>query len=548
VISSPNIAVKIYSITGALVADYYSNVHNNNGLSINLQVIKVGGLDTFSFTLANNFKDPLFNDMECRFFVDGVHWYSGYAEKIPELDSSTAEVVVEGRGFYHKLKDVIVNETYTAQTFDYILKDICSSYLGNSLNVLYDVAKISSPTITGIDVEFKDKKLFDVIYSLLKIANYNYQTTQYRFWVDKNKYFNFGSISTTNKATLFEGYHYQHPEVQSTRDKLINKVKAYRTTSADDNKVELVSIYSDADSISNYGEVSKKVTFPDYLNSDGIKNIADGIIDKYKEPITKVNIVDYPISTIQDIGFYRLINKRFEHYTVVAKMESLTDWDVSNLNNTTASVSTTEVFTNRTSLKLVTDVGSATDYMELIISPVLRFPTLFKLFAYKTVASSQFTVRLFDTFGNSIDIEVGHNNEPIDEWISYTVEINLELGHALLYVDYDSSNGSLLRVDKDVSNYGNFKIDWLLRDGLLNLSKVQIIVDSNTVGTSYFDQFQVLSSLYKEHTLMLETINYNLEKSSTAELNFGDIPDNIVEEIIKGNKDGENALSIFSKA
>jgi len=547
-ISSPNVGIKVYSITGALVADYYSNTKDNSGVSVELQVLKVGGLDTFSFTLANNFIDPLFNDMECRFFVDGKHWYSGYAEKIPELDSSSAEVNVEGRGFFHKLKDVIVNESYTFQTFDYILKDICSKYLGQNLNVLYSESLIITPTIPGLDVEFNDKKLFEVFTSLLKIANYDYQNMQYRFWVDKDKYFNFDSLSDTEIETLFEGYDYQRPNVETTKSKMINKVNAYRTTLADKSKVELVSVYANVDSIANYGEISKKITFPDYLSTHGIKNIAEGIISRYGEPITKISIEEYPVQKPKAFGVYRLINKRLEYFSTVSNMEALLDWDTSYLTHTLASISTEQVFTNRTSLKLVSSIGSSGDYMERILGVAIRFPTLFKLYAYRTSDSSQYRVKLYDTFGNVMEIEIGYKSEPINQWITYTIEIDLELGHALLYVDYDATNGSLLRVDKDSTHHGHLKIDILESQGLLNLSKIQIVVDSNTVETSYFDQFQVLSSSYKQHRLTLEKAQYTLDNTNVANLSFGDIPDNLIQEIVKNSKEGEDALSIFSKA
>ncbi len=46
-ISPTNVGLKVFSITGGLVADYYSNVENNSALNIGIVENKVGGLDIF---------------------------------------------------------------------------------------------------------------------------------------------------------------------------------------------------------------------------------------------------------------------------------------------------------------------------------------------------------------------------------------------------------------------------------------------------------------------------------------------------------------------
>lgn len=544
--SPDNVAVKIYSATGALVADYWNNVGNNAGLAVTLKTKKIGGLDKFEFSLANNFMEPLYNDMECRFFVDGVHWDTGYATRIPEPDDDSASVVIEGLGYWHKLKNVVVNESYTAQTLDTIVKDIASGYLGSDLRVLYDVAKISTPSVSSIDIEFNDKKLSEVFERLLAIANYDYSTTQYRFFVDKDRYFNFGPISNDIQAALFEGYQYQDPQINRKKDKIINRILAYRTTAADPSAVEYVATYSDADSVANNGTKEEKLTFPDYVNTSTIQGICEGIVAKYKDPLTTLEIQSIPVVAPMEYGFYRLDNKRLAFYRDVAEFESLSDWD-SFLSFTTASISTEHVLTNRTSMKLVTAAGSSGEYLENTFSTPVYFPTFFRIYSYRVDAAAAYTVRIFDSFGNTVDIPVGHNNEPTGEWIKYTVKINVETATALLCVDVDASTSGLLRVDIDASTFGNLRVQYLISEGIVNIAKVQIIMDTDAASSGYFDEFAVETNAYKRHELILEEAEYDLTKSRLASLTLGDTADSIIDEVLKGTRSGDVALGVFAK-
>lgn len=545
-ISPENVSVKMYSITGALVADYYNNVANNEGMEITLIFDKIGGLDTFEITLANNFKDPLFPDMDCQIFVDGVFWAQGFVDTVPELDSSSAEVIISGKGYFHKLSTVIVNETYTAQTLDFIIKDIASTYLTTDLHVMYDVLKVLPPVVTNVSIEFKDKTLDKVFNSLLEIANFDYNDDQYKYFIYK-RYFYFTTSSLATDSVWFEGYNYHSPVVETYKDKLINKILAYRTTVADDSVVEYVATYSNADSISRNGTASTKFTFPDYVDTTSMEKMCLAYIEKYKEPITKMELQEVEVSSPVPWAKTRLINQRLEYYKSVSKLENLDGWTLTNLTNTTPSISSDEVFTDRTNLKLVTAVGSQDDYMFMSPDPIIYFPTFFKVYSYRTNAGSMFTFRLSDSFGNILDVPIGHNNEPINEWVKYNIPIALRIGHELLYADKDVSNGGLLRLDYDASNFGNNKIDFLLVEGILNLYRIDLLVDSDIAATSYFDRLDILSSSYKEHTLPLERAQYRLGKARTADLSFGDIRDSIVDEIVAKNKSGESALAVFSK-
>lgn len=547
-ISEPNIAVKMYSWTGALIAEYYSNTTKNAVTKVTLEDTARNGFDVFAIELSNNLVEPVFTDIICKIFKDGILWASGYAEVIPQLDSFDDMIVITGKGWVHKLKTVVVNETYTTQTLDFIIRDLASTYLTTDLGINYVAGNIVVPVISALSMEFNDKTLWECFDTLLDIANFDYPNTNYRFVVGTAQNFVFNDITNAVNQKWFEGYQYYNPKVETISNKLVNKVLTYRTTSADDKATEFVAEYSDADSIANYGEVVKKITFSDYVIDAGIASIADSILQRYKEPLTRVTIENIDLDLL-DIpkGKYKLANFRRNFFRTINNMESLVGWNVAGLSNSTASISTTEVYTNRTSMKLLSSVGSATDEMIYTVPEIIFSPTFFRMFAYKEEAGSLYTIALSDSYGNEVFVIVGGNNEPINEWIEYKIQINLELGSDTLAMDKNITTEDDEYVDKDISTEDIVGVDYLLRDGILNVDSIKIIVDSDIAATTYFDELSVEASVPVDHELYIESMTKQLGSSRLATVVFGDTQDSLIDEVKKNVKAGDTAFAVYSK-
>lgn len=541
------LSVRFLSPKGDLLAVFYNTTERNAGMSVEIKEQKTGGLDTATLRLANNFDDPLYNDMECQVFQDGEHWFTFYAESVPELDSDSAAVEIVGKGYWHKLKNAVVNESYTAQTLEYIVNDIASNYLGASLGVLYDVLKIEVPTVSSLDIEFNDKKLDEVFESLLQICNAEYSTAQYRAYVDLDRYLVFELLPAEASEILFEGFDFQEPDVEQIEGKIVNTVLAYRTTAADASATEYVATYSDADSVTQNGAREEKLIFPDYIVDAGIQRIAEALIDKYKDPLTRVTVQNFEVSEPRPYLFHRIVNKRVDFYRTVAMFEDLNDWDTTGLSSTVASISDEQALTGRTSLKLACSVGSQDETMKKTLPVPVYFPSFFRVYNYRVDAAAKFIVRLADSFGNTIDIPVGANNEPTGEWIKYDVRIGLETDIGNMIVTESAGNEGRLKVTVSAGTEGFLCVQTLVVDGIVNLSEIRIIMDHASATTSYFDQFSVRARAYKEHQLLLEEATYSIGKAALAELIFGDEVDSLIDEIKNTGESGKTAFSVFSK-
>lgn len=501
----------------------------------------------FSFTVPSNSTEPLFNDMECQINVDGVHWFSGYAEYIPERDTDEPIIKIEGKGFVHKLKEKVVDEEYTSQTLDYIIKDLADTYLGSDINVYYDVAKISVPVISAITIEFKDKTLFECFELLNGIANKDYETAPYTWGVDEEKELYYSAIPTTEQSHIFEGYHYQKPKVNKVSSKIINKILTYRTTIADSSVTEYVATYEDVNSQELYGLFETKITFPDFVDTTTIANIANGILEKNADPFYVMEIEDLPVRDKKNIGFYAMSNRRDKYFLSVNELEDLTEWDTTQMLNTTPTIDSTEVFTGRKALKLVCTSSSSGDYMEHTLSEPIQFPDLFRMFVLLGSSTSNITVRLYDSSNNIVDLKFGESGDLSGEWIKRLTEVSIILDTGFLEVDYDVSNSGFMIVDYDVSNSGQVIVDTLVREAVGDISKVRITINSNTSNTVYIDAMSVEANTYLYRKLLVEEISYQLGKSVLAFLTLGGKVDSLIDGIKDNVSDGNIALSIFSK-
>lgn len=543
-----NQTIQIYSITGALVATYYNNTEAGDNLKIKCTENKQGGLDKFSFTIKSNTSEPLFNDMECQIWVDGVHWFTGFAEFIPDQDNIDPEIEIVGKGYIHKLKLKTINETYTSQTLDFIIKDIANTYLGTDLNVYYNVSKIDVPDISDITIEFADKTVLKVLTALLNICNFEYITQQYTFGVDKEKELYFTAISNDIQLHMFEGYEYQNPLVEKIGDKIINKIFTYRTKSGTPDEVEFVAIYEDTISQGLHGLYDIKLTFPDFADTITISNIANGVLEKNANFFDRLEIEDLETSSPFEIGFYAVSNQKKEYWLTVSDMEDISELDISHLIITTASITGEEVFTGRKSLKLVTSVGSAGEYLELTVDPVIQFPKFFRSFIFLDDVNADITIRLFDTGGSTLDIDFGAEGTLHSEWIKSLTPIELELINDVMDMDDSTLGNDLLEINDSVLGVNELALTSTVKEFIRNLSKIQIIINNNNASIIYIDTLGVQANTYLYRNLILTEAEYEFKNDSVlSKLTLGDKPSSLIDEVKTKVEDGSVALSVFSK-
>ena len=511
---------------------------------------KIGGIEKFSFNIPRSTDVPITRNTECYFYVSGELWKSGYVKEVPEVDQTNPILTIRGEGFYKRLLKKVINVTYTNQTLDFIIKDVGNIYLGSELGVYYDVSKINTPSISNITIEFKDKNLFKVFETLLQIANYDYENNRYRFHVDNNKDFVFEQISNSIQTSLLEGFQYQSPDVSVDNSKILNKILAFRTTSADPKVVEYVATYQDTESQGRFGLFENKITFPDYIDTTTINNICTFLLKRRSFPQTKIKIDNYEIINPLIFGKYNISNRLDTYWRVLADCDSLIGWGVGGISVTTLTLSETHVLTGKRSLKFITAVGSAGEFVELILDNPLPFPKDIRIYIYYESITPDIKITYFDIDNNPAAIQFGTGDTGLfsDQWIKFLRSIEpINEVHNLL-VDVNGLQDQDFIVNTDVSTEEILDIRLEIQAGILNIKKVRIEIVSDIVSTFYVDRLDAFASIYSSHELQLEEIEYNLSSIGLfSDMNFGEKEDNIFDEIKDQIKDGDIALSIFSK-
>ena len=543
------IQIIIKSTTGAIITIVSDTDDTGNILELEMNVLKNGGLDKFSFSLAKNTDTPITINVICFFYYNGTLWDSGYVVNIPEPDQDNPIFKVEGHGWMHRLKEKFIDATYTLTAFSTIVASFLSTYLTTDLGVSYDAGKIDLPvTIPSFTIYFTNHSVFDCIMDFINICNKNYDTTQYRFWIDAELELNIGLIEDTIDKVLFEGYDYQSPEVEVDRSKIVNKVLAYRTNSVTPGDLQLFATYEDTVSQDKYGIVEKKYVYPGALTGTGIfENMAKALLNKYKEPIERIIIKD--VEVINDVPFffklYGISNKRDKYWFLVGEYNSLINWDQTNKGVTTVITSDiTHTFTHRRCIRFTTTTGSNGTYIEYTLERFILFPTTVRIFNEFVNTPISITVGFIDINDVMFEVEL----KQIVGWTKTIGHINEQIDDDDLFVNYDVATEAELNLNYDLSTEGFMEVGVLINDGVATIKAIRVTMNSDTAMSMYLDRIEIESESYKYHELIPEEIKYLLSAQlGIADISFGDTEDSLIDQIEEKVEDGDLALAIYAR-
>lgn len=555
---------------------------NNSGKLLRFRVttVKQGGVDKFNFNIARDNPLPLSRNTEVFIYVDGVLWFTGFINDIPEPDQDSPVLTIGGSGFYKRLSKKIINRSYSNQTLSYIANDILSNELTFDVGVNYDVSKITLPSLINISMEFKDQTLLDAVSSIMSVANYDYENEKYRFEVDVEKDLFIGQYGETLKRGLFEGFQYQIPDVSIDNTRIKNKLLTFRTSLTDDSVVEYVSTVEDLEAQGRDGIFESKLVVPHYINAATLGNIANFILSRYKNPQKKIELDNLLVTSPIDFDLYAISNRREKYWEVINDCDDINIWDTTNLSTASAILSNEHILTGRQSIKVSCN-NSESEYLEYTLPAVIPLPQYVRMYVYFDTTPLQLSVEFFDRNGNSttitlgtspgefhVDESVGNsgqmagdsggvgltfivdvaNEVVVDQWLVLKEEVGDETQLATMVVDSTSGSGDTFVVDYDENTSGSLAVRKATQAALLEIAKVRVTVETNTAGSFYLDRFDTYADIYKRSDLLLESVDYSLSKTrKIAKASFGEREDNIVDEVEKQVKDGDIALSIFTK-
>jgi hypothetical protein len=564
------IDIEFYSPSGEYVGHVGTTFDKSNLIGMELNIEKIGGLKGFKFVITRDIDIPFFNLMEVRIHINGNFWYTGELEFSPSQDTRDPSYEYTGKGYYDYFKQIKVNKLYENKTLEYMLNDIMENDISPNTPIIWNPGLIVPPAITVTKLELKKKTAEKAIEEILKIANNDYQTTQYEMGVDKNKQYYFSAIDSELKSGFFEGYQYQNPDVKDDLNTVINQIDIYRAVE-DSQDVEFVSRVEDTDSQELYNIRNQDITISDFVDTTTAENIATAIIERNKDPFKTVSFEELRTNdTPFDIGFYTLNSKFDEYNQIINEFSDLTEW-TQNTSNTTVTVSTDKVLTGKKSFKFVTASGSKGEYIEYTLDEVIYFPQELSVYVSQIPNGTAFNISVFDEDGVQYEQEEGYIlQEGGDKFI-------LEDGTGFLKLEPAQSGVEILVQDDftkitydlvgDVTSDQFILLEsgdnLLLESGdsflleqyydrfqqIKSIAKVRVYLTTDSVFTFYMDRLEATTESYNQNSLVLEKISYRQTKNSIlANCEFGESADNILQGIKRLDDKQINTINIFQKS
>lgn len=525
------IEIQFFSPSGDLVGNVGTSYFNSQLLSCSFKVRKLGGLESFTIDISRDVEIPFFNGMETRIYVYGNLWYTGQLIYTPGQDRRNVSFPFDGKGYRRYLKDVVINELYTSETLEDILKDIIENDLAANTEVLYNPDKIEPPNITVTKLELNDKTVEKAVNTILQIANYQYNTAQYYWGVDEDKEFFFKALPTDDLYGFFEGWQYQNPETEDDINNVINKVNIYRSQENSDS-VEFVTSVEDTTSQAKYGLRMNKITIADFVDTTEATKIAQAIIEEFKEPKTRNTISELiPETTPYDFGKYLINNRKIDYFLLVNDFEDLSEWTQS-ISNTTITLSSNKVWSGKKAFKVETTSGSFGEYIELTLDEPVYFVDFIRLYVYQDISGNLIDIDVFDSDGVQETFDACLIEEDFDT-------ILLENGTQCFLMENNAVDlyisGDYIEVRRTITTLDNIK-------------RVRITFKTNEDALLFLDRLDFKVDSHKQNNLVMEEIEYSFERASfKAVASFGNRVPTLIDDIQELNEKTTNVIDIFQK-
>jgi hypothetical protein len=537
IIKPDNIKIGFYSQQGAYIGSLSTSNDHCGYLSLDLEEKRVGGLESFEFSLAKLPNFTFFNQMVVRIYIKGNHWYTGELDYKSEQETKDVIKKYVGTGYIKYLKDQKIKISYSNKTIKYIIEDLLDTYIVGFTPLEYNSGDINPRNIILTTIEFNNKSLFDIFKDLLEISNENYNNAQYTYGVDNDKFFYFDEISQDTIRLFSEGFQFQEPKIKVNTKDIVNQVDVFRAQSGSQ-VIEPVSQLNDTTSQEKYGVKNIDLTINNYYEQTLAERIAKAKIEKFKNETIELQIKKLQITNRLDIGFYKIATRRLEYIIQISDFNTFMDW-IQSIFYTTVAIDDNEALSGKKSFKVNTQFGSNTEYIEYNLTEPLFFPNEISLYLKQNQVGEYIYIICYDEDGNQIQSAITTPAYLLAEDGSYILQENggkIELEGGI--------NAFGIEV-KFIDTWYRYKLDI---SSLMNLAKIRILFLTNEVVTFWFDRIEVSANIWKQNKLILDKAKYSMDGTSlTADCTFGESTDTVIDSIKKLTDDNKYLWGVFNK-
>jgi len=277
--------LKFYDTNDVKIGEIGSEVKAGRISNIEFELMSLG-CAAFSFIMEDKptFTVTYRTRVDIHPYFDPTPWFTGFIQSIPQVGQKRP-FEYSGFGFYEQLDWVTVTGTYESQDVAVIVKDIIQNTVAPNTQIIYNAAKVESPSYTVEKIDFDHTYAKDAIQTLADMAQ------DFEFGVDNSREFYFRPIDTVVHYSFWTGKHFQDIEIEqlphTVRNKLYIKIGEIQAGGTN----IIGSVQSDP-SINNYGLREEVIDVPESMNATDAQRWATEILNKMKDPAVKAGITN----------------------------------------------------------------------------------------------------------------------------------------------------------------------------------------------------------------------------------------------------------------
>jgi len=510
------LSLVIKNETGDIVTTLSVGTERGALLALSFEMERMGGVVNAEFNIAEGLDVPFFIGNPVTVVYNGEDILGFDVKNPPDNRGKDGLVLVECSGYCERLKRAVSSTTFTGATLTAALTSLAT--LAASVGITIDAAHLTLPATTITSMEYEDTAIYDIVDDIVDMANGSAGEDVYAWDITVDRYLRVYDTRSIAVQAMYEGFHYQAPEIDTAFDDMVNVLKLWRKLSTGSGK-EYVDTYEDAESQDTYGVYEERLDLDYYASNADCAVLASGVLARTAQPQRRVTVNSIPVELSAAspgllFGTYALF---YSPKMIWKRLFSGTDegvFDLSFASGTTVSVSPASLI-GRTSVKCALS-AAASGYAALHFDPSILLPRTIRIYA-KAPAGTQMILGLIDNNGDGLSYPVTFDGD----WMRLSVNYETSVAECALALKRDSDETNYvvaMRRDTDETDYA---ITLLNRNFIAALSEIRFHWVTPSVDI-YVDYIDVISKRWEREDVPLNRAKYLLENNAlTAEAEFG---------------------------
>ncbi len=271
-----------YDRAGQKVAEISSQIQNTVLLDCFFELLPTG-CGTFQMKLrglTNALEDLTYNyRIDIHPFNDINPWYSGYIIEKPLAGDTSNIYTIKGYGYFNQLKDIMIEDDFTSDRVDDIVKSLMTSDVEDKTDIIYKEIRIEEADYVVQSISWQHVTAKEVMKQLSELM------LGYEFGVNEFRQFFFRPKVTTiqDEAQLFVGKHVKKFIPKENIDKVRNRLHIYGGEVTGTPPSNYVATVEDTDSQDTYGLREAKLTIPSVLDATDAEQWGDFKLAELKD-------------------------------------------------------------------------------------------------------------------------------------------------------------------------------------------------------------------------------------------------------------------------